>query len=203
MYTKEMKCLHQELQEVSETFQGKLLTPFQRKLLIKNLTTNLRSEYRRRIEIMLLADLGQSQTEICTALNCSHETARYWIFMAQTGQAHQWKEIPIGRPKTINPEYLERLQELVDRSPKEFGYSFERWTAQWLSKHLAKELEIEVSDRHINRLLKKMGRSTKNKQTKVDSQTADRAETDDSGIVIRNLISKSKPNLMNFGPFKP
>jgi hypothetical protein len=48
--------------------QGQCLTPFQRKLLLKSLQTDLRPEYRRRIEIMLLADTGQSQAQICKAL---------------------------------------------------------------------------------------------------------------------------------------
>lgn len=147
---------------------GKLLSPFQRKLLLKSLGKKLRPEYRRRIEIMLMADLGHSQTEICAALNCSHETARYWIFMARTGQAHQWDSISVGRPKTIDENYLTRLQDLVSQSPREFGYAFSRWTAQWLSKHLEKEFGIQLSDRHINRLLKQMGLSTRYKQSRIE-----------------------------------
>ena len=45
---------------------GLYLTPFQRKLLLKNLEADLRPEYRRRIEIMLLADAGQSQAQYLT-----------------------------------------------------------------------------------------------------------------------------------------
>jgi hypothetical protein len=67
---------------------GQCLTPFQRKLLLKSLEGDLRLEYRRRIEIMLLADTGQSQAQICKALGCSQEMARYWIAMAQAGNAH-------------------------------------------------------------------------------------------------------------------
>jgi len=40
--------------------------------------------------------------------------------------------------------YLGRLKELVSHSPREYGYPFQRWTAQWLGKHLAKELGIKV-----------------------------------------------------------
>ncbi|MEH1858777.1 MAG: hypothetical protein V7L21_12375 [Nostoc sp.] len=50
----------------------------------------------------------------------------------------------MGRTKTVNEQYLIRLKELVSHSPRLVGYSFERWTAQWLSKHLAKELGIKV-----------------------------------------------------------
>lgn len=141
--------------------QSQFLTPFQRKLLNKSLETDLNSEYRQRIEIMLLADQGYSQTQICKDLGCRHETARYWIAIAQAGQAHRWNEHRIGRPKTVDEQYLHRLKELASHSPRECGYSFQRWTAQWLSKHLAKEIGIKVSDRHINRLLKAMGLSTR------------------------------------------
>ena len=141
--------------------QGLYLTPFQRKLLLKSLETDLRLEYRRRLEIMLLADTGQSQAEICKALGCSQEMARYWIAMAQTGNADKWSDRPMGRPKAVNEQYLTRLKELASHSPREYGYSFERWTAQWLGKHMAKELGIQVSSCHINRLLKEMGLSTR------------------------------------------
>ncbi|MEA5598439.1 helix-turn-helix domain-containing protein [Rivularia sp. UHCC 0363] len=165
--------------------QGLYLTAFQRKLLQKNLESDLRSEYRRRIEIMLLADAGQSQTQICEALRCAQETARHWIAMAQTGNAHHWNDRLMGRPKTVNQQFLERLQELASNSPREFGYSFERWTAQWLSKHLAKELGIKISSCHVNRLLKEMGLSTRQKR-----QTAPK----DSGIAIHDIQSNAEPN---------
>jgi transposase len=72
-----------------------------------------------------------------------------------------WQVQPTGRPKVITEEYVAFLQELVKRSPKEYGYPFQRWTAAWLRYHLAKELGIEVSDRHVSRLLKQMGLSTR------------------------------------------
>lgn len=175
--------------------QGHCLTSFQRKLLLKSLQTDLRPEYRRRIEIMLLADKGQSQSQICIALNCSQETARYWICMAEVGQAHQWSDRPMGRPKAVNDDYLNRLRELVNQSPREYGYSFRQWTAQWLSRHLAKEMEIEVSDRHINRLLKDMGLSTRKKNKPV-VETVTLTACKDSNIAIHDLESSSPSNLL-------
>ena len=173
--------------------QSLYLTPFQRKFLLKSLETDLRPEYRRRIEIMLLADAGQSQTQICEALGCAQETARYWIVMAQTGNAHNWGDRPMGRPKTVNEQYLVRLKELVSHSPREYGYSFQRWTAQWLSKHLAKELGIKVSDCHINRLLKEMGLSTRQRRESAQLGTDG---TKDSNITIRDLQSSPDPNFL-------
>lgn len=165
------------------------LTPFQRKLLLKNLQATLRLEYRRRIEIMLLADTGRSQTQICEALGCSAEMARYWITMAQTGNAHQWRLRPMGRPKTVNEQYLDRLKELVTNNPREYGY-VSKWTAKRLSEHLKKELGIKVSNCHINRLLKQMGLSTRPQPTTDESvQQTDCA----SSLAIRDLTSTCTP----------
>ena len=163
---------------------GKCLTPFQRKLLQKSLQEDLPESYRQRIKIMLLADSGKSQIEICQTLGCCAATARYWMHIAHAGMAHLWQDCPIGRPKAVNDQYLERLQELLSSSPRDYGYPFRRWTVNWLSKHLAKEFGIEVSDRHLKRLLKQMGLSTLPKPNNVE-ETAIQAQS--SKILISDL----------------
>jgi transposase len=186
-------------EQVFETYENstsKFLTPFQRKVLLKHLQANLPPEYQRRLEIMLLADMGKSQTQICQILGCSQEMARYWISRAEAGLAHKWNERSLGRPKTINDQYIQRLKELVSKNPRDCGYGFQNWTAQWLSKHLANEFGIEISDRHINRLLKNMGLSTKSKNTseKITNQNKS------SGITICDLESnteKKRPLSLN------
>lgn len=141
---------------MQEQPRSKHLTEFQRQLLEQNLKVETIPEYRQRIEIMLLADQGKTQTQICRLLNCSPLTARHWIFMAKSGQAHHWQAQPIGRPKTVTSDYLDRLKQLMCTKPKDLGYPFSRWTGQWLSKHLSKEFNIEVTARHINRLIEEM-----------------------------------------------
>lgn len=177
-----------------ETTHGKFLIPFQRKLLQKNLQEDLPESYRQRMQIMLLADSGKSQTEICQILGCSPATVRHWTHIARAGMAHQWQDCPIGRPMAVNEEYLQRLQELVSRSPGDYGYSFRRWTASWLRKHLAKEFEVEVSDRHINRLLKQMGLSTKPKLSSADKSTHENETAKSSKILIRDLNTANSLN---------
>jgi transposase len=164
----------------------RLLSPFQLRLLTSALDTpDLRAEYRRRIEIMLLADQGQSQSQICDQLGCAQETARHWITMARAGLAHQWQSTPVGRPKRISNDYRDRLRDLANRSPREFGYPFRRWTGQWLGQHLAQEFGIVVSDRYINYMLKQMGLSTR-------TAPAD-AQADDPGTArIHGPIEQSK-----------
>ncbi len=166
----------------------KLLTPFQYELLQKSLQGDLTEMYRQRIQIMLLADEGKSQTQICQALGCCPATARHWIHIARNGMAQQWQTSPIGRPKAVNEEYLERLKKLVNDNPRNHGYSFQRWTANWLNKHLTKELGIKVSDCHVKRLLKQMGLSTKPKPNNFLKDKTQK--TQNSQIFIADLPSE-------------
>jgi transposase len=159
-----------EASKARETTEGNVLTPFQRRLLLKKLQADLPVEYRQRIQIMLLTDEGQSQAQISQALKCSRETVRHWALVAKVGKAHEWQDTPLGRPKTVNEEYLNRLRELVMQSPRQHGYSFHHWTAYWLSQQLEKELNIKVSDRHINRLLKTMGLSLRQQKADLTQQ---------------------------------
>lgn len=181
--------------------QSHYLTPFQRKLLQKSLEEDLHESYRQRIQIMLLADQGKSQTEICQTLGCCAATVRHWMHIARSGMAHQWQDCPIGRPKAVNDEYLDRLKELINQSPRDYGYSFRRWTVNWLNKHLAKELGIELSNRHLHRLLKEMGLSTIPKRTKVKSASG--RENDGHSILISDLKSANGSESNSFWLFNP
>lgn len=170
----------------------KYLTSFQRKLLEKSLDIEeLRPEYRCRIKVMLLADEGLTKEKISETLKCTQETVRYWVGQARAGQAHNWRDCPRGRPKTASTEYLNRLTELAKASPRDYGYPFERWTGNWLSKHLNQELGIELSSRHINRLLKEMGLSTRTKSAV--NNLPNNNNTESSNVTLRELSAASAP----------
>lgn len=137
--------------------QNLYFTDAQRQLLIANLQNNgLPILNKQRIRILLLTDEGKTQTEICRELGCSPSTARHWMHMARTGMAHLWQDFPRGRPKIVTESYLLRLKELLNENPRDYKYPFRRWTADWLRKHLANELGIEISLRHFKRLLKEV-----------------------------------------------
>ena len=171
--------------------QSKYLTPFQRKLLKANLEKKgLSPDDSSRIRIMLLADEGLTRTQICQTLRCSVKTARYWIAKAKAGEAHNWQNYLRGRPKIINEEYIAFLRELATNSPRDYGYPFKYWTGQWLSKHLNKELGIKVSSRHVNRLLKQMGLSKRQKSVDSDAKITGN-NIEDNSLKLRELSSVS------------
>lgn len=174
----------------SSDISGLYLTSSQRNYLERQLSQDLSKSLCQRLKIMLLADDGLSQAEICRQVLCSSSTARHWAMVVRSGQLEQWKENNVGRPKCINESYLNRLRFLVESSPKEHGYPFHRWTSSWLSQHLAKELGITLSARHVSRLLKQMGLSTRQSTAKVTHQDGGKAH---SNIVIGNLYDAPMP----------
>ncbi|MGB6300138.1 MAG: helix-turn-helix domain-containing protein [Rivularia sp. (in: cyanobacteria)] len=177
---------------MSQNPENIFFTSEQHKALLSNLSGNLQPEYRKRLEIMLLANTGKSQAEICRILGCSQEMARYWITIAKAGLTDEWLHRPIGRPKTVNQQYMERLKELLSHSPRKYGYAFSNWTSQWLSKHLATEFGIDISSRHINRLLKGMGLATQKRQS---SNKAINKDTKLTGVRISDLKSEGDSHL--------
>ncbi|MFN5874507.1 MAG: transposase, partial [Aphanizomenon sp.] len=144
---------------------GNFLTDSQREMLLESLQEDCPESQRQRIQIMLLADEGITQAEICQILGCCPATARHWIHIARQGMVHQWQDCPIGRPKLVSNEYLQRLKELFYSNPRGYGYGSQHWTLNWLQKHLCEEFGFKVSDRHFKRLLKQMGLSTRRKSS--------------------------------------
>ena len=99
--------------------RGKYLPHSQRKLLEENLKRkDLSNKKRQRLTIILLADEGKTQAEICQATGCSQATARYWISRARNGSAEHWNS-NFGRPAKITPDFKKDLKQLISQNPKE------------------------------------------------------------------------------------
>lgn len=163
---------------------GIYLTSFQRKMLREHVEQEVPSSYRQRLEIALLTDEGKTQAEICRILGCSAATASRWMQLTKAGLAHQYLDCPVGRPKVVTDEYIEFLRELLQHSPKDYGYSFKTWTIGWLRKHIAKEMGIEVSQSHLKRVMRELGLSTRSKPQQPQSQSS-------ANIFIADLPDKS------------
>ncbi|MEG3440326.1 helix-turn-helix domain-containing protein [Pannus brasiliensis CCIBt3594] len=136
---------------------GKYLSPAQRRDLSEiSRETSLPEIDRKRIQIILFADEGKSQAEICKLLDCTPATASKWILIAESGEIDRWQKYRRGRPPKVDDRYLARLRELISKSPRDFGYSFNRWSGVWLARHLEKEFGVALTPTHINRLRKQL-----------------------------------------------
>ncbi len=171
------------------------LTDFQKRRLEQELAKpHLSPRDRTRVRIMLLCGQGKSQKQICDILNCAPVTARTWIHVVKSEQAHRWRDFcQDGRPKTIEDRHRDRLIALFKKSPRQVGFPFEKWTSTALQKQLFKEFEIKVSARHINRLLNEAGFSTRTPPKAKPKRTE---SAFDSKRLIRDLHDSSHSNLL-------
>ena len=169
------------------------LSPEQRQSLENHLQQDLSGLIRQRLQIMLLADRGVSCADICTELGCAMATADYWSDVTRKGSIEQWQLKPVGRPRKFDDRYVTRLKELLDSSPVFYGYSFQRWTIDWLIKHLGQELGILISNRNMKRLLKELGLSTCSKSSALGSQQQRNRE-----IVIGDLFPSSVDSIDDY-----
>jgi transposase len=62
-----------------------------------------------------------------------------------------------GRPTKATDTYCQKLEEVIEKEPSEFGYRFAIWTADRLRAHLKKETGILLSESRFRALLKKRG----------------------------------------------
>jgi transposase len=179
--------------------QGMYLTSFQYQMLRDSLDRDLPAAQRQRLEIVMLTDAGKTQAEICRSLGCSAATASRWMQLTRAGLAHQYLDYPVGRPKVVTEEYIELLRELLDRSPKDYGYPFKTWTVSWLGKHIAKERGITVSHSHLKRVMRESGLSTRKSAQQPPSQPRTNisigdltiqpeARTIDRSLALNNLV---------------
>jgi transposase len=62
-----------------------------------------------------------------------------------------------GRPPKADDAYCQKLEEMIDKEPSEYGYKFAIWTSDRLRLHLEKETGILLSESRFRALMKKKG----------------------------------------------
>ena len=62
-----------------------------------------------------------------------------------------------GRPAKTDEAYHQKLEEVIEKEPKELGYDFAVWTVDRLRIHMEKETGILLSECRMRSLIKRQG----------------------------------------------
>jgi transposase len=62
-----------------------------------------------------------------------------------------------GRPAKVTPEFRKTVDEVARQNPRELGYDFTRWTADFLAEHLALATGIRVEPCTVRETLTDLG----------------------------------------------
>ena len=124
----------------------------------KAIRQDKRAEVRQRARVIRLLHLGSKPSEVAGQQMVSVPTIynwhKLWREQGIEGLANKPKT---GRRAKATEAYCQKLEEMLDKEPAEYGYRFAIWTSDRLRTHLEKETGILLSESRFRALLKKKG----------------------------------------------
>jgi transposase len=115
------------------------------------------SELLRRFAVEL-AEQGEPAADVAQLLGVGERSVWRWL-----GVWRAWGEGSLatgrrsGRPPKLTPRRGRALLSWLDRSPRDFGFATERWTAPRLASVLRRESGVAVNHRYLNDWLGRHG----------------------------------------------
>lgn len=123
--------------------------------IVKAIKHDKRPEVRQRAMGLRLLHEGKPPKEVANFLSVSQPTVYDWHHRWQgqgvEGLANRPKS---GRPLKADQDYVEMLEQVVERDPQELGYAFSIWTAERLRLHLKAQTGIELKPTQFRAVLK-------------------------------------------------
>ena len=117
-----------------------------------------RAEVRQRAMAIRLLHLGHKPEAVAEQQLVSVPTIynwhKLWREQGIEGLANKPKT---GRPMKATEAYCQKLEEMLEKDPSEYGYRFAIWTTDRLRAHLEKETGILLSEGRFRALLKTRG----------------------------------------------
>jgi transposase len=120
----------------------------------------------RRCQILLASARGQRAPTIACQLGCDDQTVRNVIHgfnAAGLAVLHQGSSRPHWRRSTFSAEGVQRLKDLLHRSPRDLGKDRSTWTLELAAQVSFEQgiISCEVSDESVRRALKRLGTNWK------------------------------------------
>jgi transposase len=101
---------------------------------------------------------GYSVKEVSEMHRVSVATVYNYVerFQAEGIEGLPNKSIP-GRPRKATPEYIQWLEETLERDPQEMGFAFTVWTQARLRSYLLDQTGISLSRARFQKLMQDLG----------------------------------------------
>jgi transposase len=117
-----------------------------------------RPEIRQRATALHMLHQGVKPEDIAETLAVSLGSIYKWHARWREGGLDALANQPkSGAPRKAGEAYWQRVGEVVDREPSEFGYDFTAWTAERLIAHMAAETGIGLSVSRFRTVMRQRG----------------------------------------------
>ncbi len=148
---------------------------------------------RRRANAVRLSALGYTVPQIAQVTGSWPQTVRNAFDRFESGGAAALSDRPrSGRPPKATPEYRARLVEAVKTDPRKLGYPFTVWTVVRLRAHMAREMDVLVSEARVRQIMK-----AENLVFKRPKHTLKGKRDEDAFRAVRGLLDRFKKSPWN------
>jgi putative transposase len=148
---------------------------------------------RRRTQAVRLSAMGYSVSQIVEILGCSRQTVHNWLNAFEARGCEGLFDKPrSGRPVTATVDYRSRLVQAVRTNPRDFSYPFTVWTVTRLRAHMAKEMNILLSESRVRQIMKQEGLAFKRPK-----HTLAKKRDEDAFAGVRDLLDQAKKSPWN------
>ena len=118
--------------------------------------TNVRAK--NRLHAAFLRKQGKKVDEIAEILGATKSAVSKWLNKLHYGGVKA--AVPIkqtGRPKFLSTSQLKTLRQQLLKEPAKFGYAEAFWSTRLVQGHVKQKFGVLFVDRHMRRLLHKIG----------------------------------------------
>lgn len=116
------------------------------------------ARYDHRLHAILMVAQGLSCTKVAELLGDSARTVAYWANRFEDeGLAGLADADRPGRPRRLNEQQLERVQQALRKSPSEYGLNANIWDGKLLSHFIKEQFGIDLGVRQCQRLFRQFG----------------------------------------------
>lgn len=115
------------------------------------------SDQARRLLALALVMEGSTRTAAARSAGMDRQTLRDWVirYNAEGVEGLRDRSRP-GRPGQLSEEQLAELARLVEAGPDIDVHGVVRWRCVDLQAQIKQRFEVEISERHVGRLLKRL-----------------------------------------------
>ena len=115
------------------------------------------SDQARRLLAIAMVLEGATRTEAARVTGMDRQTLRDWVIRYNDEGVAGLSDRPrSGRPAQLTPAQLAALAQLVEDGPKVDVHGVVRWRCVDLQAQIKTQFGVEVSERHVGRLLKRL-----------------------------------------------
>lgn len=115
------------------------------------------SGYLRRLAVSRVK-AGYTQIAVARLLGVGERTLRRWVFQERcSGEVALTSRMPGGRPPKLDDQQTATVLQWLTRSPCEFGFVTERWTAPRVAELIRREWGVSMNHRYLNHWLTRHG----------------------------------------------